>query len=338
MNIGEIKTIEANTISNDLAEKIYKNKYLPNKNINLDFVLLEKLCNVFSDRETLHSKTVGKKFTCYIEKKAYDSFVRFANDVYYCPETKEHEATGIIAGYYFKDKKNPESEFIVGTNFLPATGLTSKFACEISYEDDISFSKYCDEHKKTQAIFIHSHPYFEAFFSCGNRSDCSTLKTKYSAKHQIGVVDNLMNTVLGFKIYGNDMCEEDVYLFDLDKSSSTHLECKLLSSTRTVKNTSLHPLTPNCAKKNKEKQKKEITPKANNRKKIKIHIAYITMFTLFFCGIFAFFYNNQILFALFLFGGMAIIFVNHIKLRNLENRFDEFSKDIRQKVGSNTLF
>lgn len=213
MNFGVKKTVEANEVSNELAGKIYPNAEVQKGN---DFVTLEKLCDVFANRITLHKETAGKKFTCYIEKKAYDAFIQFANETY---QSHHHEATGLIVGYYLYDKDNPESRFIVGTHFLKASGESSSVTTEFSYIDSINHSVFCNEHKLLPLIWIHSHPGFGIFYS---DTDCTTLKTLFAAKHQMGVVvDNLKNQVLGYKMYDNKMLEENVFLLDLDKSNTT---------------------------------------------------------------------------------------------------------------------
>jgi len=229
MTFGVKKTIEPNEVSYKLADKTYLNTGISKDKINNDFVTLEKLCNIFANRLALHKEIAGKKFTCYIEKKAYDAFVRFAEEHY--QKTKKatgtgHEATGIIAGYYLHDKDNPDSKFIVGTNFLEATGKTTPVTCELSYQDSISHSDFCDEHNFLQVIWIHSHPYFEVFYS---PTDDTTLKTIYAAEHQTGVVANLKGGVKGYKMYDDKKREEDVFLLDLDKSSADYLEVCLLN-------------------------------------------------------------------------------------------------------------
>jgi proteasome lid subunit RPN8/RPN11 len=219
MNFGVKKTIEANEVSNELAGKIYPNTKSQKDKINSDFVTLEKLCNVFANRMALHKEAADKGFTCYIEKKAFDAFVQFANETY---QSRNHEATGLIVGYYLHDKDNPDKKFIVGTNFLPATGSTTSVTCEFSYQDSIDHSNYCNTHKLLPLIWIHSHPGFGAFYS---GTDDFTLKSYFYANHQAGVVvDNLKHEILGYKMYGDKKQEEDVFIFDLDKSNTNHLE------------------------------------------------------------------------------------------------------------------
>jgi len=223
MTFGEKKTIDAKEVSKVLASIIYPNAKEQKDKKNY-FETLEKLCDVFDNRITLHKETEGRKFTCYIEKKAYDAFFRFANDTY---QNRRHEATGLIVGYYLHDRDNPNSLFIVGTHFLGATGESSSVTTEFSYQDSINHSNFCNENKLLPLIWIHSHPGFGVFYS---GTDCTTLKTLFAATHQTGVVvDNLKNKVLGYKMYGNDMLEEDIFLLDLDKSDGSHLECKLLN-------------------------------------------------------------------------------------------------------------
>ncbi|GHV11031.1 hypothetical protein FACS1894162_6080 [Bacteroidia bacterium] len=229
MEFGVKKTIEPNEVSNDLAGKIYPNTELQKDKIDNDFVTLEKLCDVFANRATLHTEIAGKKFTCYIEKKAFDAFVRFAKETY---QNRRHEATGLIVGYYLHDKDNPNSKFIVGTNFLPATGNTTNVTCEFSYQDSIEQSNYCNAHKLLPLIWIHSHPGFGAFYS---GTDDFTLKSYFYANHQTGVVvDNLKGEGLGYKIYGNQRQEEDVFVFDLDKSKPNYLSVAQLNKKKKI--------------------------------------------------------------------------------------------------------
>jgi proteasome lid subunit RPN8/RPN11 len=218
MEFGVKKTIEPNEISNELVGKIYQSKNLQIGEKNNDFFTLEKLCDIFANRATLHTETTNKNFTCYIEKKAFDAFVRFANETY---QNRHHEATGLIVGYYLHDKDNPNSKFIVGTNFLPAMGNTTGVTCEFSYQDSIEQSNYCNAHKLLPLVWIHSHPGFGAFYS---GTDDFTLKSYFYANHQIGVVfDNIKGEGLGYKMYGDKRQEEDIFVFNLDKSNSNHL-------------------------------------------------------------------------------------------------------------------
>ena len=223
MNFGDKKTVEASGVSNELAGIIYPENTQDSK-IGNDFVTLEKICNVFSNRASLHAETARKHFTCYVETKAYDDFVSFANEIY---KSSRHEATGLIVGYYLYDKVNPDSKFIVGTNFLRATGNNTNVTCEFSYQDSIDHSDFCNKHQLQPLIWIHSHPNFGAFYS---GTDSNTLQSLFYANHQMGVVvDNIRQEVLGYKMNGENMRKEDVFLFDLDKSDAKHIEYKLLS-------------------------------------------------------------------------------------------------------------
>ena len=214
MEFGKKKTINPLELSEDLPKQLYPTE----KPKERDYLVLNQLGEVLKNRAETHSETSNASFTCYIERMAFDAFVRYANDIY---KERGHEATGVIVGYYLHDKNNPQSTFIVGTNFLKATGPTTRVTCEFSYEDSIRHSNYCDEHKVLPLIWIHSHPGFGAFYS---GTDDSTLKTYYYAPYQVGVVvDNLQKQILGYKMYGDNKQKENVYIFDLDKSNSNKL-------------------------------------------------------------------------------------------------------------------
>ena len=216
MEFGKKKTIEPLEISDELAKHLYPTE--KPEDVSRDYIVLNKICEVFKNRAEIHSETSNSSFFCYIERMAFDAFVRFANDTY---QARGHEATGLIVGYYFQDKNHPETTFIVGTNFLKATGPTTRVTCEFSYEDGVKHSNYCDEHKVLPLIWIHSHPGFGAFYS---GTDDSTIRTYYYAPYQAGVVvDNLQKQILGYKMYGENKRHENVYIFDLDKSTSDKL-------------------------------------------------------------------------------------------------------------------
>ena len=201
-------------VSYKLAEQIYSN----NPNYQKETRLLNQICGVFFNRTEIHKETAKNSFTCYIEKQAFDAFVSFANRIY---EKKQHEATGVIVGYYLHDANNPDATFIVGTHFLEASGSTSSVTCKISYEDANAHSAFYEAHKLLPLIWIHSHPGFGVFYSS---TDSKTLRQCYFAPHQVGVVvDNLQKQVLGFKMYGNEQRQENIYIFDLDKSTSDKL-------------------------------------------------------------------------------------------------------------------
>lgn len=228
MEFGKKKTINPLELSEELPKQLYPTEKPEER--GRDYLVLNQLCEVFKNRAETHSETPNANFTCYIERMAFDAFVRYANDIY---KERGHEATGIIVGYYLHDKDNPEATFIVGTNFLKATGPTTRVTCEFSYEDSIRHSNYCDEHKVLPLIWIHSHPGFGAFYS---GTDDSTLKTYYYAPYQVGVVvDNLQSQILGYKMYGDNKRQEIVYIFDLDKSNPSHLHLVYENHVRNMK-------------------------------------------------------------------------------------------------------
>ena len=215
MEFGKKIIVEPLKLSDELVGSFYDTN---NPEFQRDAFLLARICEIFKNRKAIHPITSNDKFICYIERKAFDAFVRFANETY---ELRGHEATGLIVGYYFCDKDDPETTFIVGTNFLKATGPTTRVTCEFSYEDGVRHSKFCDNHKVLSLIWIHSHPGFGAFYS---GTDDSTLRSLYYAPHQVGVVvDNLQHQILGYKMYGADRKQENIYIFDLDQSDDNHL-------------------------------------------------------------------------------------------------------------------
>jgi proteasome lid subunit RPN8/RPN11 len=339
MNFGVKKLIEPHEVSNELAGKIYPNTELQNDKIDNDFVTLDKICNVFSNRATLHPEIVGKNFTCYIEKNAFDAFVRFANETY---QNRHHEATGLIIGYYLHDKDNPDSKFIVGTHFLSASGNTTGVTCEFSYQDSIDHSNKCNEHKLLPLIWIHSHPGFGAFYS---GTDDFTLKSYFYANHQTGVVvDNLKNEVLGYKMYGEKKQEEDVFIFDLDKSNSNHLEL-VYTQLNKKKKKEMPPIINPTRDDDSKKKEKEIETKtegktenvkaletkvenleneiATLKKGVKIQrlVSNVIICTF------------SILFVLFLVEG-AVLIVNFKQTNDLEKRFVEFLEKVEQQLDS----
>ena len=175
MNFGIKKPLEANEVSDELADRIYSDIKLQDERYDENkepFYKLKKLCNVFANRESSHKERANKGFTCYIEKQAFDAFIKFANDTY---KNNCHEATGLIVGHYLHDKGRPNSKFIVGTNFLIAkAGNTTTVTCEFSYEDSIEHSNFYNAHKLLPLIWIHSHPGFGVFYSS---TDDFTLKS-----------------------------------------------------------------------------------------------------------------------------------------------------------------
>ena len=158
MLFGKPKTIMPFNVSDNLAERLYGDS----PQLKDDYVILNQLCDVFKNRMHIHPQAKGRSFTCYIEKKAFDAFVNFANRTY---STKKHEATGLIVGYYMHDANNPEQAFIIGTHFLEAHGQTSSVTCEISYEDASAHNLFYEEHKLLPVVWIHSHPGFGVFYS-----------------------------------------------------------------------------------------------------------------------------------------------------------------------------
>jgi len=220
MKFGAKQTIEATEISHTLANRIYLVERNQAQEYIETFHKLKKVCSVFANRLSLHKETANREFTCYIEQQAFDAFIRFADETY---NHNRHEATGLIVGHYLHDKGTPNSKFIVGTNFLAAkTGNTTTATCEFSYEDSIEHSDFYNANKLLPLIWIHSHPGFGAFYSA---TDDSTLKNYFYANHQIGVVvDNINKKFLGYKIYNGKRQEEDVFIFDLEKSTPTELK------------------------------------------------------------------------------------------------------------------
>lgn len=203
MNFGKKASVESLSLEKSLPNKLYGE----NSN-DTHHQLLTDIYKIFNDSLL----SLDKDFTCFIEKKAMDAFVTFANEVY---NTTHNEATGIIVGHYLHHPTNPEKKIIVATNFLQATGSASSVTCEFSYEDSIRHSKYCDIHHTLPVIWIHSHPGFGVFYSS---TDSSTLRNYFACHHQVGVVvDNVQDKYMGFKIYNGVQCIEDIYMFNIEE-------------------------------------------------------------------------------------------------------------------------
>ena len=220
------KKIEVNSlpIDNSTIELLYPGSLVLENRENADLTHINRLKHII----TFFQDEIGnleREFMCFIEKKALDAFVAFANEIY---QSTHNEATGIIVGYYLHDANNPNKKIIVGTNFLQATGSASNVTCEFSYQDSIRHSMYCDKYKVLPIVWIHSHPGFGVFYSS---TDSSTLRGYFNCDHQMGVVvDNIQNQYLGFKIYNGQQCVEDIFLFDIDHCIETgKLEYKNIS-------------------------------------------------------------------------------------------------------------
>lgn len=202
MNFGKKASVESLSLEKSLPDMLYGENSKDSHH-----QLLTDIYNIFNDSIL----SLDRDFTCFIEKKAMDAFITFANEVY---NTTHNEATGIIVGYYLHSPTNPEKKIIVATNFLQATGSASSVTCEFSYEDSIRHSKYCDVHHTLPIVWIHSHPGFGVFYSS---TDSSTLLNYFACHHQVGVVvDNLQDKYMGFKIYNGVQCNEDIYEFNIE--------------------------------------------------------------------------------------------------------------------------
>ena len=177
--------------------------------LNKSIKRLENIIKIFQQEQEQFSNN----FQCFIERKAFNAFVAFADEAY---KSRRHEATGVIFGYYFHVKDNPHRKIIVATDFIPANGPTTAVTCTISYDDVINYNNFCEENKMIQAVWIHSHPTYGTFYS---GTDSAMLSSTFYAPHQMGVVvDNVRNQVMGFKIINSVEQHENVVLFDLDES------------------------------------------------------------------------------------------------------------------------
>lgn len=228
MKITKITEVESIPLSEQSISDLYSSE--EDKSPNKD--LLKNIVKVFDGE-------VKENFQCFIEKKAYDAFIQFANEKY---RNYRHEATGVIVGYYLHNVKDPSKKIIVGTNFLAAKGKTTPVTCEISKEDVMSFNNFCIKNKMLIIVWIHSHPTYGTFYS---PTDYSMIESSFNAKHQEGiVVDNVNKEVMGFKVHNNKTEHEDVYIFDLDESIKKgkldykHLYKKVEKSNEREENTS----------------------------------------------------------------------------------------------------
>ena len=236
MKIVKTKSVEPLILGQEAIQELYPDGY---DSLN-DRNLLTDIINVFSKQDV----PLKEGFNCFVEDTAFDAFLSFANKVH---KETGNESCGIFVGYYLQPRNSSNTKIIVATRFLEAHGPASRVTCEISFEDNISYFNYCDEHRVLPLIWIHSHPGFGVFYS---GTDSETLARCYYAPHQMGiVVDNLQNQVMGFKIYDGKECNEDIFTFNLQDN---------LSSERFISN--------NLYKKNKIK----ITPVASNESKKKI--------------------------------------------------------------------
>ncbi len=193
------KTINDNECNSESSQTIHKN--------NIE--RLENIIRLFQDEQ----ERFENNFQCFIERNAFNAFVSFADEAY---KSRGHEATGVIFGYYFHIKNNPQRKVIVATDFKPASGPATAVTCTISYDDVINYNKFCEENKMIQAVWIHSHPTYGTFYS---GTDSAMLSSTFYAFHQMGVVvDNVRNQTMGFKIINGVEKHENVVLFDLYES------------------------------------------------------------------------------------------------------------------------
>lgn len=208
MNFGKKTSIESYAIEQELADSLYgEDRKDPHHK------LLSDICKILEGG----MKEIEQEYICLVEQKAIDAFLKFSNEVY---DSTRNEATGIIAGYYLHHPEEPNKKIIVATNFLQATGSASSVTCEFSYDDSIRHSSYCDSHRMLPVVWVHSHPGFGVFYSS---TDSSTLRNYFSCNHQVGiVVDNIQNKYLGFKIYNEKQCVENIYVFNLEQCISSH--------------------------------------------------------------------------------------------------------------------
>lgn len=162
-------------------------------------------------------------FSCFIERRAYDAFNAFANEIY---ANSRNEACGVFMGYYFHNPENENQKIILATNFLEAHGPATRVTCEISFDDNIRYSNFAEAHKMLPVVWVHSHPGFGTFYS---GTDSDTLSRCFRAPHQMGVVvDILQDLAMGFKIYNDKETNESFYLLDGDSTianSTAVVEC-----------------------------------------------------------------------------------------------------------------
>lgn len=201
LGIEAIDILYGDSINESNSEQLHSH----NKSIER----LENIIKIFQWEQ----EKFDNNFQCFIERKAFNAFVAFADEAY---KSHGHEATGVIFGYYFHIKDNPQRKIIVAVDFIPANGPATAVTCTISYDDVINYNNFCEENKMVQAVWIHSHPTYGIFYS---GTDSAMLSSTFYALHQMGVVvDNVRNQAMGFKIINDAEKHENVVLFDLDES------------------------------------------------------------------------------------------------------------------------
>lgn len=210
MQIKKKSTIESLLLDESSVDSLYPiNVEGESSIIESDRQVLANIIQLFKD----DVKNSTEPFRCFIEKKAYDAFIAFADEAY---KKSRNEATGIIMGYYLHDKENPEKKIVIATNFLQANGPATCVACSISYDDYIRYDDFCIAHKMQQIVWIHSHPGYGVFYS---GTDSAMLSSCFYANHQVGVVvDNLHRDVMGFKIKEGKETKENIYCFNMESS------------------------------------------------------------------------------------------------------------------------
>ena len=210
MKILKKEQVTSLPLSHEALDILYgNNSQISIANANDDYSKLKHIIDIF---KTIEDGACGK-YQCFIERKAFNAFVAFADEAY---KNHGHEATGVIFGYYFHLKDNPEKKIVIATDFLPANGPATAVTCTISYDDVIRYSNFCEKNKMVQTVWIHSHPGYGIFYS---GTDSAMLSSTFYANHQMGVViDNLKNQAMGFKIINGVERHADVLLFDLEES------------------------------------------------------------------------------------------------------------------------
>lgn len=212
MKILKKETVASIPLGVEAIEKLYvesQTSPLDETKLDNNRSFLKDLINIFEQV----CEDTNEQYQCFIEKRAFDAFVAYADEAY---KTKGHEATGIIFGYFFHSKNNPENKIAVATNFIQANGPATSVTCTISYDDVIRYNRFCEENKMLQVVWIHSHPTYGTFYS---GTDSAMLMSSFYAPHQMGVVvDNVRNQAMGFKIVNGQEKHENVHVFDLEKS------------------------------------------------------------------------------------------------------------------------
>lgn len=207
MIIKKKSVVESLPLSLDTVDKLYP--LVEGKDPLPERELLTNIINLYKEE----IRNSSEKFRCYIEKKAFDAFLAFADEAY---KRSHNEATGIIMGYYLHQEDDPSKKIVVATNFIQANGPATSVTCTISYDDNIRYDNFCTAHSMHQLVWIHSHPGYGCFYS---GTDSSMLSSCFYAAHQIGVVvDNLRNEVMGFKMIDGEQKNENVFGFSIDKS------------------------------------------------------------------------------------------------------------------------